>query len=134
MTEGHVTGVLDTSTYIDLRDLSPDDLPQTAELTTITLAELHQGVAMARNPTTRNARAERLSAAIADFAPLPFDADAASRYGSLVALVVGQGRNPRPRRLDLMIAAIASSAGLPLYTRNPGDLTGLDELVTIVAV
>ena len=134
MSDRHATGVLDTSTYIDLSDLSPEALPRTAELTTITLAELHQGVAMARNPTTRNARAERLGAAIADFAPLPFDADAASRYGSLVALVVGQGRNPRPRRLHLMIAAIASSAGLPLYTRNPDDLSGLGGLLTIVVV
>ena len=89
---------------------------------------------MAKNPSTRNARAERLSAAIADFAPLPADPNAASRYGSLVALTVARGRSPRPRRLDLMSAAIASSVGLPLYTRNPDDLTGLGDLVTIVAV
>ena len=134
MIERHAAGVLDTSTYIDLRYLSTEVLPIASELTAITVAELHQGVAMAKNPSTRNARAERLSAAIADFAPLPFDADAASRYGSLVALTVARGRNPRPRRLDLMIAAIASSVGLPLYTRNPEDLTGLGDLVTIVAV
>ena len=134
MIERHAAGVLDTSTYIDLRYLSTEVLPIASELTAITVAELHQGVAMAKNPSTRNARAERLSAAIADFAPLPFDADAASRYGSLVALTVARGRNPRPRRLDLMIAAIASSVGLPLYTRHPEVLAGLGDLVTIVPV
>lgn len=33
-----------------------------------------------------------------------------------------------------MIAAVASSRGLPLYTRNAGDFTGLDGMVTIIEV
>ena len=40
----------------------------------------------------------------------------------------------RPRRLGLMIAAIASSRGLPSYTRDIDDFAGLDEMVTVVAV
>ncbi|MDT0380973.1 hypothetical protein RM572_19645 [Streptomyces sp. DSM 42041] len=73
---------------------------------------------------------------MADFDPLPFDdGDAASRYGSLVSLTRAADRNPRrPRRLDLMIAAVAPVRGLPLFTRNVDDFTGLDDLVTIVAV
>jgi predicted nucleic acid-binding protein len=35
---------------------------------------------------------------------------------------------------DLMIAATAAANGLPLYTSNPKDFVGLDEVVEIVAV
>jgi predicted nucleic acid-binding protein len=127
-------GVLDTCTYIDLPVLDAADLPTHPELTAITLAELHQGVSMAKDPFTRAARTEVLSEAAAAFEPLPFDADAAQRYGSLVALTLAAGRDPRPRRLDLMIAAIASARDLPLYTRNPADFKGLDDLLIVHAV
>ncbi len=33
-----------------------------------------------------------------------------------------------------MIAATASAADLPLYTRNPGDFRALGELVEIIAI
>jgi predicted nucleic acid-binding protein len=33
-----------------------------------------------------------------------------------------------------MIAATAIVAGLPLYTTNPGDFTGLDQLLTVIPV
>ncbi|MEU4195926.1 type II toxin-antitoxin system VapC family toxin [Kribbella sp. NPDC026611] len=127
-------GVLDTCTYIDLSVLDAQDLPAQLELTAVTMAELHQGVAMAKDPFTRAARAEVLGEAVADFEPLPFDADAAQRYGTLVALVIAAGRDPRPRRLDLMIAAIASSRDLPLYTRDATHFRGLDQLVAVHAV
>lgn len=128
------SGVLDTCTYIDLDVLDPADLPEVPELTAITVAELHQGVVIARDPAARAARMEKLGAAVADFDPLPFDGDAAARYGTLVALTVAANRNPRPRRLDLMIAAVASAMGLPLYTRNVADFKGLESALTIVEV
>jgi DNA-binding transcriptional LysR family regulator len=52
------------------------------------MAELHQGVAIAREPSVRAARLEKLGAAVADFEPLPFDGDAAARYRTLVALTI----------------------------------------------
>lgn len=134
MTAHHESGVLDTCVYIDLAQLNAGSLPEYPEITAITMAELHQGVATARDPRVRAARTEMLGAAIVDFEPLPFDADAATRYGSLVGLTLLANRNPRPRRLALMIAAIASARGLPLYTRNKDDFAGLDELVEVVAV
>ncbi|WP_431923583.1 type II toxin-antitoxin system VapC family toxin [Nonomuraea jabiensis] len=134
MTERHSAGVIDTCVYIDLAEISPADLPVYPELTAITLAELHQGVAMAKDQAIRAARMERLGAAVTDFEPLPFDADAAARYGSLVALTLAAKRDPRPRRMDLMIAAVASSRGLPLFTRNTDDFVGLESLVTVVPV
>ncbi|OLZ59056.1 twitching motility protein PilT [Amycolatopsis keratiniphila subsp. nogabecina] len=126
--------MLDTCTYIDLGLLEPSALPRMPELTAITMAELHQGVAMAKDPAVRAARTEKLGAAIVDFAPLPFDGDAAARYGTLVALVLAANRDPKPRRMDLMIAAIASSRELPLYTRNEGDFKGLGGMVEVVAI
>lgn len=44
------------------------------------------------------------------------------------------GRTVRRRLADLMIASIAMVNGLPLYTTNPSDYIGLDDLVTVVAV
>ncbi|WP_405060524.1 type II toxin-antitoxin system VapC family toxin [Kribbella sp. NBC_01505] len=134
MTERRAAGVLDTCTYIDLPVLELSDLPEYPELTAVTLAELHQGVAMAKDPFSRAARTEVLGAAVAEFDPLPFDGDAAARYGSLVSLVIAAGRDPRPRRMDLMVAAIASSRDLPLYTRNPADFRGLEGLLVVKSV
>ena len=134
MAERHQEGVLDTCTYIDLDVLSPSSLPVLSELTAVTFAELQQGVAMAKDPAVRAARMEKLGAAVADFEPLPFDGDAAARYGTLVALTIAANRDPRPQRMDLMIAAIASVRGLPLFTRNAGDFKGLESAVLVVPV
>jgi len=134
VTGRHESGVLDTSAYIDLALLDPAALPMTPELTAVTMAELHQGVAMARDAATRAARTEKLGAAIVEFEPLPFDGPAAARYGTLVALTVEANRDPKPRRMDLMIAAIASARGLPLYTRNVKDLVGLADMLQVVEV
>lgn len=132
--ERRPSGVLDTCTYIDLALLDPLDLPAAPELTAVTLAELQQGVAMAKDPSSRAARMEKLGAAVADFDALPFDADAAARYGTLVTLTLAVRRDPRPGRMDLMIAAIASVRGLPLFTRNADDFKGLEDVVTVVAL
>lgn len=134
MADRHPVGVLDTCAYIDLDVLSPEDLPVRPELTAVTFAELQQGVAMAKDPAARAARIEKLGAAVADFDALPFDGDAAARYGTLVALTIAAKRDPRPRRMDLMIAAIASVRGLPLYTRNADDFKGLENMVLLVAI
>lgn len=134
MPDRHPSGVIDTCTYIDLGLIDVQDLPEIPELTSITMAELHQGVTLARDEQTRAARVEKLAAAFRDFEPLPFDGDAAARYGTLVALTVDAGRNPRPRRLDLMIAAVASAWNLPLYTGNADDFRGLENAVTVVAI
>lgn len=127
-------GVLDTCVYIDIAKIDPQRLPVIPELTAVTFAELYQGVAMAKSDLDRTVRTEVLGAAIVEFPPLAFDAAAAARFGTLVALTFAAGRDPRPRKLDLMIAATASSLGLPLYTRNAADFRGLDDLVTVIEV
>ncbi|MGM1065672.1 type II toxin-antitoxin system VapC family toxin [Saccharothrix sp. Mg75] len=134
MSERRPSGVLDTCVYIDLAKLDRATLPRSSELTAITLAELHQGITAAKDSVSQAVRAERLGVAIANFEPLPFDGRAAARYGSLVGLTRAANRDPRPRKTDLMIAAIASVHGLPLYTRNPKDFVGLESVVEIITV
>jgi hypothetical protein len=76
-----------------------------------------------------------LQRAEAAFDPLPLDSDAARAYGRVYAAVMSAGRKARgPRALDLLIAATACAAGLPLYTRNSADFQGLEHLLEVVAV
>jgi predicted nucleic acid-binding protein len=71
----------------------------------------------------------------ATFDPLPFDAAAARSYGRIFAAVQAGGRKARGRRAaDLLIAATAAAQNLPLYTRNRNDFSGLDNIVTVIAV
>lgn len=48
------------------------------------------------------------------------------------SVVIDLGRRRGRRALDLLIAATALAAGLPLYTRNADDFVGLDGLLEIV--
>jgi predicted nucleic acid-binding protein len=132
--ERRESGVLDTCVFIDYELLDPAVLPEEPEITAITMAELHQGVVRARSDESRAVRTERLGAALVAFEPLPFDGEAAARYGTFVAMTLAVKRDPRPRALDLMIAAIASCHGLPLFTRNIKDFVGLGDLVEVVGV
>ncbi|MPZ18711.1 MAG: PIN domain-containing protein [Luteitalea sp.] len=135
MAERHPRGVLDTSVVIDLVDIPDEKLPVSATISAITLAELSQGVHLTHDPRERATRAERLqSMEAAHPSPLSFDADAARRYGRLVALTLAAGRSAKPRRIDLMIAATASVNGLPLFTRNSDDFEGLESALTVVLV
>ena len=55
-------------------------------------------------------------------------------HGRLAAQVAATGRQPRARVMDLLIAATAHAHGATLYTRNAGDLRGLEDLVNIATV
>jgi len=66
---------------------------------------------------------------------IPFDAAAARAYGRVFAAVVAGGRKARGKRaVDLLIAATAAAADLPIYTRNVDDFSGLEGIVKIVSV
>jgi hypothetical protein len=71
----------------------------------------------------------------ASFAPLPFDTDAVRAYGRIYVAVTAVGSKARGARgVDLMIAAVACSLELPLYTRNPSDFVALERLVEVIAI
>lgn len=128
-------GLLDTSVVIDLETIGAASLPIEAAISAITLAELAAGPHATDDPTERSRRQDRLQRTEATFDPLPFDADAARAYGLVFSAVMHAQRKPRgARAVDLLIAAIAVAASLPLYTRNPDDFQYLDDLIEVIAV
>lgn len=129
------TGLLDTSVVIDWDDPAvAAALPDEAAVSAITLAELAAGPHLASSVSEGSRRQARLQQVEATFHPLPFDAGTARSYGQVVAAIYETGRSHRRRVADMLIAATAHANQLPLYTRNPGDFTGLGDLIEIVAL
>ena len=128
-------GLIDTSVVIDLPDIELNRLPLEIAISAVTLAELAAGPHATSDSAERAKRQDRLQRAEATFEPLPIDASVARAYGRVYAAIVASGRKARGRRaVDLLIAATAVAAGLPLYTRNPDDFSGLAGLVQIVPI
>jgi hypothetical protein len=128
-------GVIDTSVVVDLEHLQPEQLPVEMAVSALTMAELAAGPHAASDPVERARRQDRLQRAEAAFDPLPFDIEAARAYGRVYSAVSSSGRTARgSRAVDLLIAATACAAGLPLYTRNEVDFRGLEGVVEIIAV
>ena len=128
-------GLLDTSVIIDLETIPAASLPIEVAISAITLAELAAGPHATDDPTERSRRQDRLQRTEAAFDPLPFDADAARAHGLVFSAVINVGRKPRgARAVDLLVAATAVAASLPLYTRNPDDFQSLDDLIEVIAV
>ncbi len=131
----HPRGLADTGVVIDLEKIDPGELPVEVAISTVTLAELAAGPHVSRDSEERARRQDRLQRAEATFEALPFDAAAARAYGRIYANVLAAGRKARGRRaLDLLIAATALAAELPLYTRNPDDFDDLNDLLEIVPI
>jgi predicted nucleic acid-binding protein len=135
--------MLDTNILILRRWVNPAELPDEMAISAVTLAELSAGPHQVRpdgEQTEYQEHAERarrldvLQRAENEFDPIPFDAEAARAYGRVTAAVIAVGRRPRRRTADLMIAATAIAAGLPLFTTNPGEFTGLEGVLEMVPV
>ena len=135
MAEEGVRGIVDTSVVIDLERIEPAELPAEIAISAVSLAELAAGPHATRNGSERARRQDRLQRTEAAFDPIPFDAAAARAFGRIYEAVAAAGRKPRGRRAtNLLIAATALAAGLPLYTRNPDDFAGLADLVEVKPV
>ncbi len=134
MTGEGTRGLIDTNIVIRLTALNPADLPDEMVISAVTLAELSAGPHHADDPAERARRTGVLQHAEATFDPLPFDTEAARAFGMVSAAVLATGRKPRRRVADLMIASVALVNRLSLYTTNPDDFAGLEDLVTVVAV
>ena len=123
--------VLDTSVLLGP---APNPIDGQLAISSASLAELHFGILIARSEPVRAERLRRLGLIERSFETLPMDAAVARQYGRLAAAVASIGRQPRARVMDLLIAATAAAHGARLYTRNAADLSGLEDLVEIVAI
>jgi len=133
--EAHERGLADTSVLIEMESIAASALPRELAVSAVSFAELAAGPHATTDRRERARRQDRLQRVQATFDPLPFGADAARAYGQIYAAVRSAGRKARGRRFaDLLIAATALAAGLPLYTRNPDDFAGLRDLVEVVYV
>lgn len=128
-------GLLDTSVAVDLGSIDPAHFPTEIAISALTLAELTAGPHAAGDEITRARRQLQLQSVEANFETIAFGPACSRAYGRIYASVHNAGRKPRGgRAVDLMIAATALAHDLPLYTRNPKDLRGLDDLIEIVDV
>ncbi|MGB9226359.1 type II toxin-antitoxin system VapC family toxin [Mycobacterium sp.] len=129
------SGLVDTSVVVDWHDPAViAGLPDEMAISAITVAELAAGPLLAASPVEAAKRQARLQEVESRLEPIPFDGAAARSYGLVLAAVVREGRKPRSRFADLLIAATAHASRLDLYTRNGDDFAGLEGLVRVVDV
>ena len=126
--------LLDTSVVIDFPGTEVARVADEVAVSAVTMAELHYGVSAVVDPLTQLRRRRRVQSVLDRFEVLAFDDITADYYGTLAALVRRHGRNPRPRRMDLQIAATAARHGLTLVTRNGKDLAGLESALDVVDI
>ena len=123
--------MLDTSVVIDVEKVDRGQYADSAVVVSaITVGELAYGL----HAPDQDARQERLNRVLTGYEVVSFGVEEAKLYGVLATLVRAAGRDPRPRRLDLQIAATAAAARLPLLTLNPGDFLGIAPLVDVVPI
>jgi predicted nucleic acid-binding protein len=126
-------GLLDTSAVIGSDEIDRTRLPAEIAISALTLAELTGGPHATSDGRERAQRQELLQRVEAGLETLPFDPECARAFGRICGATAAAGRKVGGSRMvDLMIAAVALSHRLPLYTLNAGDLRGLDDLVEIV--
>ena len=123
--------LLDTSVLIDVEKVDRGEYANSAVVVSaVTVGELANGIGTG----DRDAREQRLRRILASYEIVPFGVEEAKFYGVLAELVWIAGRNPRPRRLDLQVAATAAAARLPLLTMNPDGFVGVGTLVDVVPI
>ena len=121
--------LLDTSVVIDVEKVDRGEYADAAVVVSaVSVGELAFGL----DAPDRDAREARLARMLHSYEVMAFGVEAAKIYGVLASLLRATGRNPRPRRLDLQIAATAASARLPLLTLNPDDFRGVAPMVDVV--
>lgn len=124
--------LLDTSCVIEFPD-QMEELAEAVTVSTLTIAELAYGIHH-DDPLIAAIREARYREVLNGFDPVPYSARAAHLYGAIAASVRRSGRNPRPRRIDLMLVSVAAEIGAVLLTRNPADFAGVGDIVRVIAV
>lgn len=122
--------LLDTSVLIGSAD--PGELE--GAISAASLAELHFGSLVTRDPDERARRAQRLGVIEATFEPIPVDSSVAREWGRLAATVADRGGQPRRRAIDLAIAATANVYEVSLLTSDTADFAIIDDLVEVTTL
>jgi toxin FitB len=122
-TPGRNRVILDTSILVaqdaDLSGLA-------CQISSVSYAELHFGVHAAPDNDARLSRQHRLTLIQSTYGHgIAFTDETAHHYGLLCGRLRQQGRSPRGRAMDIMIAATALAFGVPLVTRNIDDVDDL---------
>ncbi|QJW38116.1 type II toxin-antitoxin system VapC family toxin [Cellulosimicrobium protaetiae] len=120
--------MIDTNVVILLKHLDATELPDEPLVSAVTIAELSAGPHLTDDPHERAARQAHLQQAEADFESIPFDTQAARAFGRVAADLRRAGRKSTAQALDALIAATAVAHGLPVYTTNAADFTGIENL------
>ena len=132
MTATHDRGLLDTSTVILLDRLTdPGVIRRNRRSRRSRSLNSRWDHSSPRRDEEQAARQAHLQQAEADFDPLPFDVAGPAHFGRLAASLRRAGRKPAARAYDAMIAAVAISNDLPLYTCNPQGFAGIDGLTVV---
>lgn len=126
--------LLDTSVVIAPPTSGLASIADLVAVSAITVAELEYGIGAAADPVERQRRRRRLQLVVDTLEIIPFDTGVAESYGLLANIVRLAGRDPRPRRLDLLIAATADRHGVSLATRNAADFHHLEKVLHVVEV
>jgi len=126
--------LLDTSVIIDPPAQGIASFADEVSVSALAVAELYYGVGASTDPVQQLHRRQRLQLVLDLYDVLPFDAEVAEFYGLLANIVRQAGRNPRPRRMDLLIAATALRHGYSLATRNGTGLRHLERVLTVIDV
>jgi len=125
--------LLDTSVVIDPSGVVwPDDAE--FAISAITIGELGFGIVKAADDIERVKRTIHLQRVRTVFEELPVDSAVAEAYVAVATALHIDGRSPRPRAFDLLIAATAMAHDLPLYTRDTKDVVALRHLVDVRSV
>jgi hypothetical protein len=103
-------------------------------LDVVAVAAPRVGDRPATTPIEAAKRQARLQKVESRLEPIPFDGAAVRSYGLIVAAVMHEGRRPRSRFADLLVAATAHANGLDLYSRNAEDFSGLENVIRVVAI
>lgn len=130
-------GLLDTNiliAFLDPEQETPDLIGFTGlTISSLSLSEMHMGVAAAATDPVKKALREReLATTRATFgAGIPYDDRCALAFGVVVEEAVKNGASHRNNVIDRMIAATAMVHGLTLVTRNTSDFAALSDLVKV---
>jgi predicted nucleic acid-binding protein len=123
----------DTSVWIEPPTAGMSAYADEVAVSVVTIAELQYGSTVP-DQLQALARRRRLRAILDHYEVLALDVPTTELYGAFAAIVRDAGRNPRPRRFDLLIAATAARHQMSLLTRDRDGFVGLEQALHVVEV